>query len=156
MVEGEDYKCWPSYSHLGCLLSVHSAEEAAAICNSQLQCQSFIITQQKTWTGEFGQIRWGPAMWCPCFLSHEWGCCCCPARTAMSLWVHIKTACLNLNIRWLLQWASKDPLSIHKKTWKKLHSLSALSFLCKFGTGLLGIIKQLLLSCRDSLTLVLG
>uniref|UniRef100_A0A8C3JPK0 Protein kinase domain-containing protein n=1 Tax=Calidris pygmaea TaxID=425635 RepID=A0A8C3JPK0_9CHAR len=50
-VEGEDYKCWPSYSHLGCLLSVHGAEEAAAICNSQLQCQSFIITQQRTWTG---------------------------------------------------------------------------------------------------------
>ncbi|NXW28555.1 PKDCC kinase, partial [Phaetusa simplex] len=50
-VEGEDYKCWPSYSHLGCLLSVHSAEEAAAICNSQSQCQSFIITQQRTWTG---------------------------------------------------------------------------------------------------------
>ncbi|KFU97013.1 Protein kinase domain-containing protein, cytoplasmic, partial [Pterocles gutturalis] len=49
--EGEDYKCWPSYSHLGCLLSVHSAEEAAAICNSQSQCRSFIITQQKTWTG---------------------------------------------------------------------------------------------------------
>ncbi|XP_027493721.1 extracellular tyrosine-protein kinase PKDCC-like [Corapipo altera] len=50
-VEGEDYKCWPSYSHLGCLLSIHSAEEAAAICNSQSQCQSFIITQQRTWTG---------------------------------------------------------------------------------------------------------
>uniref|UniRef100_A0A8C6ZBY9 Extracellular tyrosine-protein kinase PKDCC-like n=1 Tax=Nothoprocta perdicaria TaxID=30464 RepID=A0A8C6ZBY9_NOTPE len=50
-VEAEDYKCWPSYSHLGCLLSVHSAEEAAAICNSQSQCQSFIVTQQRTWTG---------------------------------------------------------------------------------------------------------
>ncbi|XP_059675481.1 extracellular tyrosine-protein kinase PKDCC [Gavia stellata] len=50
-VEGEDYKCWPSYSHLGCLLSVHSAEEAAAICNAQSQCQSFIITQRRTWTG---------------------------------------------------------------------------------------------------------
>uniref|UniRef100_A0A8C3SZG5 FAM69 protein-kinase domain-containing protein n=1 Tax=Chelydra serpentina TaxID=8475 RepID=A0A8C3SZG5_CHESE len=47
-----DYKCWPSYSHLGCLLSVHNAEEAAAICNSQPQCQSFIVTQQRTWTGE--------------------------------------------------------------------------------------------------------
>ncbi|NXA46267.1 PKDCC kinase, partial [Nothocercus julius] len=50
-VEAEDYKCWPSYSHLGCLLSVHSAEEAAAICSSQSQCQSFIVTQQRTWTG---------------------------------------------------------------------------------------------------------
>lgn len=54
MVEGEDYKCWPSYSHLGCLLSIHSTEEAAAICNSQSQCQSFIVTQQRTWTGELG------------------------------------------------------------------------------------------------------
>ncbi|XP_062433679.1 extracellular tyrosine-protein kinase PKDCC-like, partial [Rhea pennata] len=50
-VEVEDYKCWPSYSHLRCLLSVHGAEEAAAICNSQSQCQSFIVTQQRTWTG---------------------------------------------------------------------------------------------------------
>ncbi|XP_031448736.1 extracellular tyrosine-protein kinase PKDCC-like [Phasianus colchicus] len=49
--EAEAYKCWPSYSHLGCLLSVHSPEEAAAICSSQPQCQSFIITQQRTWTG---------------------------------------------------------------------------------------------------------
>ncbi|KFQ26520.1 Protein kinase domain-containing protein, cytoplasmic, partial [Mesitornis unicolor] len=50
-VEGEDYKCWPSYSHLGCLLSVHGAEEAAAICDSQPQCQSFVVTQRRTWTG---------------------------------------------------------------------------------------------------------
>ncbi|XP_065605899.1 extracellular tyrosine-protein kinase PKDCC-like [Cyrtonyx montezumae] len=49
--EAEAYKCWPSYSHLGCLLSVHSPEEAAAICSSQPKCQSFIITQQRTWTG---------------------------------------------------------------------------------------------------------
>ncbi|KAF4800977.1 extracellular tyrosine-protein kinase PKDCC-like protein [Turdus rufiventris] len=49
-VQGEDYKCWPSYSHLGCLLSIHSAEEGAAICNSQLHCQSFIVTKHRTWT----------------------------------------------------------------------------------------------------------
>uniref|UniRef100_A0A674HY54 Extracellular tyrosine-protein kinase PKDCC n=1 Tax=Terrapene triunguis TaxID=2587831 RepID=A0A674HY54_9SAUR len=48
-----DYKCWPSYSHLGCLLSIYNAEEAAAICNSQPQCQSFIVTQQRTWTGSY-------------------------------------------------------------------------------------------------------
>ncbi|XP_061468109.1 extracellular tyrosine-protein kinase PKDCC-like [Rhineura floridana] len=47
----EDYKCWPSYSHLGCMLSVHSAEEAATICNAHPQCQHFIITLQTTWTG---------------------------------------------------------------------------------------------------------
>uniref|UniRef100_A0A8C9EU59 Extracellular tyrosine-protein kinase PKDCC n=1 Tax=Pavo cristatus TaxID=9049 RepID=A0A8C9EU59_PAVCR len=51
LLKAEAYKCWPSYSHLGCLLSVHSPEEAAAICSSQPHCQSFIITQQRTWTG---------------------------------------------------------------------------------------------------------
>nr|XP_060611606.1 extracellular tyrosine-protein kinase PKDCC-like [Anolis sagrei ordinatus] len=47
----EDYKCWPSNSHLGCMLSVHNAEEAATICNSHPQCQHFTITPQRTWTG---------------------------------------------------------------------------------------------------------
>nr|XP_034952973.1 extracellular tyrosine-protein kinase PKDCC-like [Zootoca vivipara] len=47
----EDYKCWPSYRHLGCLLSVHNEEEAAAICSSHPQCQHFFITLQTTWTG---------------------------------------------------------------------------------------------------------
>uniref|UniRef100_A0A8C4XW15 FAM69 protein-kinase domain-containing protein n=1 Tax=Gopherus evgoodei TaxID=1825980 RepID=A0A8C4XW15_9SAUR len=52
-MEMQNYKCWPSYSHLGCLLSIYNAEEAAAICNSQPQCQSFIVTQQRTWTGSY-------------------------------------------------------------------------------------------------------
>uniref|UniRef100_UPI00398E4C7D extracellular tyrosine-protein kinase PKDCC-like n=1 Tax=Pristiophorus japonicus TaxID=55135 RepID=UPI00398E4C7D len=51
--ENSDYKCWPSYNHQGCLLSVHNKEEAAAICHSQQQCQSFIITQQTTWPGRY-------------------------------------------------------------------------------------------------------
>lgn len=46
------YRCWPSYSQQGCLLSVHSAREAAYICNSHSQCNSFTLTGQKTWTGE--------------------------------------------------------------------------------------------------------
>ncbi|XP_042301556.1 extracellular tyrosine-protein kinase PKDCC-like [Sceloporus undulatus] len=49
--DAEDYKCWPSYSHLRCMLSVHNAEEAAAICSSHPQCQHFTITPQRTWTG---------------------------------------------------------------------------------------------------------
>ncbi|XP_048394127.1 extracellular tyrosine-protein kinase PKDCC-like [Stegostoma tigrinum] len=48
-----DYKCWPSYNYQGCLLSVHNREEAAAICQSQQQCQSFTFTQQKTWLGRY-------------------------------------------------------------------------------------------------------
>ncbi|XP_042194041.1 extracellular tyrosine-protein kinase PKDCC-like [Callorhinchus milii] len=46
-----DYKCWPSYNHQRCLLSAHDVEEAATICHSHRQCQSFVITQQTTWTG---------------------------------------------------------------------------------------------------------
>lgn len=46
-----EYRCWPSYSQHGCVLSVHSAKEAAYICNSHSQCNSFTLTGQKTWTG---------------------------------------------------------------------------------------------------------
>ncbi|XP_008284565.1 protein kinase domain-containing protein, cytoplasmic [Stegastes partitus] len=46
-----EYRCWPSYSQQGCVLSVHSAKEAAHICNSHSQCNSFTLTGQKTWTG---------------------------------------------------------------------------------------------------------
>ncbi|XP_003962728.3 extracellular tyrosine-protein kinase PKDCC [Takifugu rubripes] len=46
-----DYRCWPSYSQQGCVLSVHSAREAAFICSSHPQCSSFTLTGQKTWTG---------------------------------------------------------------------------------------------------------
>uniref|UniRef100_A0A3P9PQZ6 Protein kinase domain containing, cytoplasmic n=1 Tax=Poecilia reticulata TaxID=8081 RepID=A0A3P9PQZ6_POERE len=49
---GKEYRCWPSYSQQGCVLSVHSAREAAHICNSHSQCSSFTLTGQKTWTGE--------------------------------------------------------------------------------------------------------
>ncbi|XP_029315803.1 extracellular tyrosine-protein kinase PKDCC [Cottoperca gobio] len=46
-----EYRCWPSYSQQGCVLSVHSAREAAYICNSHSQCNSFTLTGKKTWTG---------------------------------------------------------------------------------------------------------
>ncbi|KAM9777805.1 extracellular tyrosine-protein kinase PKDCC [Neosynchiropus ocellatus] len=46
-----EYRCWPSYSQQGCVLSVHSANEAAHICNSHSQCTSFTLSGQKTWTG---------------------------------------------------------------------------------------------------------
>ncbi|KAK9533701.1 hypothetical protein VZT92_008803 [Zoarces viviparus] len=46
-----EYRCWPSYSQQGCVLSVHSAREAAFICNSHSQCNSFTLTGRKTWTG---------------------------------------------------------------------------------------------------------
>ncbi|KAF7660234.1 hypothetical protein LDENG_00285720 [Lucifuga dentata] len=46
-----EYRCWPSYSQQGCVLSVHSAREAASICNSHSQCTGFSLTGHKTWTG---------------------------------------------------------------------------------------------------------
>ncbi|KAM4690532.1 extracellular tyrosine-protein kinase PKDCC-like [Rhinophrynus dorsalis] len=48
---GDEYKCWPSYNHQGCLLSVHNTEEAAEFCSRDKQCQNFVIGQQRTWTG---------------------------------------------------------------------------------------------------------
>ncbi|KAF3701191.1 Extracellular tyrosine-protein kinase PKDCC [Channa argus] len=48
-----EYRCWPSYSQQGCVLSVHSAREAAYICNYHSQCNSFSLTGEKTWTGRF-------------------------------------------------------------------------------------------------------
>ncbi|KAL4613087.1 hypothetical protein GN956_G23358 [Arapaima gigas] len=48
---GGDYRCWPSYDHGGCVLSVHSAREAALLCHSQPHCAGFSLGTQKTWTG---------------------------------------------------------------------------------------------------------
>lgn len=55
-----DYRCWPSHSQQGCVLSVHSAREAAHICNSHSQCNSFTLTGRRTWTGQFELL-------CVCF-----------------------------------------------------------------------------------------
>ncbi|XP_028995819.1 extracellular tyrosine-protein kinase PKDCC [Betta splendens] len=46
-----EYRCWPSYSQQGCVLSVHGAREAAFICNSHSQCNSFTLSGHKTWAG---------------------------------------------------------------------------------------------------------
>ncbi|XP_059799493.1 extracellular tyrosine-protein kinase PKDCC isoform X4 [Balaenoptera ricei] len=47
----EDYRCWPSYHHGSCLLSVFNLAEAVDICESHAQCQAFVVTNQTTWTG---------------------------------------------------------------------------------------------------------
>ncbi|XP_015194749.2 extracellular tyrosine-protein kinase PKDCC [Lepisosteus oculatus] len=52
-VDSVDYRCWPSYNHQGCVLSVHSAREAAHICSSHPQCTSFSVSSQRTWTGRY-------------------------------------------------------------------------------------------------------
>ncbi|XP_076834936.1 extracellular tyrosine-protein kinase PKDCC [Brachyhypopomus gauderio] len=46
-----EYRCWPSYSQQGCVLSVYNATEAALICNSHPQCTGFSLSGQKAWTG---------------------------------------------------------------------------------------------------------
>ncbi|NP_001401172.1 extracellular tyrosine-protein kinase PKDCC isoform 2 precursor [Mus musculus] len=47
----EDYRCWPSYHHGGCLLSVFNLAEAIDVCESHAQCRAFVVTNQTTWTG---------------------------------------------------------------------------------------------------------
>ncbi|XP_075719370.1 extracellular tyrosine-protein kinase PKDCC [Rhinoderma darwinii] len=47
----EDYRCWPSYHHNGCLLSVFDINEAIEVCEGHSQCKAFIWTNQTTWTG---------------------------------------------------------------------------------------------------------
>uniref|UniRef100_A0A8D0GB06 Extracellular tyrosine-protein kinase PKDCC n=1 Tax=Sphenodon punctatus TaxID=8508 RepID=A0A8D0GB06_SPHPU len=48
----ENYRCWPSYHHKGCLLSVFDVSEAIEVCESHSQCQAFVLINQTTWTGE--------------------------------------------------------------------------------------------------------
>ncbi|XP_072283766.1 extracellular tyrosine-protein kinase PKDCC-like [Pyxicephalus adspersus] len=48
-----DFRCWPSYDHQRCLLSMHNAAEAAEFCRSHSGCQKFTIGQQRTWTGRY-------------------------------------------------------------------------------------------------------
>ncbi|XP_072436792.1 extracellular tyrosine-protein kinase PKDCC [Chiloscyllium punctatum] len=47
----ENYRCWPSYHHEGCLLSVYDLNEAKEICDNHSQCHAFVLTNQTTWTG---------------------------------------------------------------------------------------------------------
>uniref|UniRef100_A0A8C6ZUX9 Protein kinase domain containing, cytoplasmic n=1 Tax=Nothoprocta perdicaria TaxID=30464 RepID=A0A8C6ZUX9_NOTPE len=50
-IPDENYRCWPSYHHKGCLLSVFDVNEAMEICDSYSQCKAFVLTNQTTWTG---------------------------------------------------------------------------------------------------------
>ncbi|NXO06969.1 PKDCC kinase, partial [Oriolus oriolus] len=50
-IPDENYRCWPSYHHKGCLLSVFDVNEAIDICDSYSQCKAFVLTNQTTWTG---------------------------------------------------------------------------------------------------------
>ncbi|XP_009471303.1 PREDICTED: protein kinase domain-containing protein, cytoplasmic [Nipponia nippon] len=50
-IPDENYRCWPSYHHKGCLLSVFDVNEAIEICDSYSQCKAFVLMNQTTWTG---------------------------------------------------------------------------------------------------------
>ncbi|XP_006134035.2 extracellular tyrosine-protein kinase PKDCC isoform X1 [Pelodiscus sinensis] len=50
-IPDENYRCWPSYHHKGCLLSVFDINEAIEICENHSQCKAFVLTNQTTWTG---------------------------------------------------------------------------------------------------------
>uniref|UniRef100_A0A670I5S7 Protein kinase domain containing, cytoplasmic n=1 Tax=Podarcis muralis TaxID=64176 RepID=A0A670I5S7_PODMU len=47
----ENYRCWPSYHHKECLLSVFDVSEAMEVCESHSECKAFVLTNQTTWTG---------------------------------------------------------------------------------------------------------
>ncbi|RXN01731.1 Extracellular tyrosine-protein kinase PKDCC [Acipenser ruthenus] len=49
-IADDNYRCWPSYNHEGCLLSVFSIQEAIDVCESHTQCHAFVLTNQTTWT----------------------------------------------------------------------------------------------------------
>ncbi|XP_015264092.1 PREDICTED: extracellular tyrosine-protein kinase PKDCC [Gekko japonicus] len=51
IIVNENYRCWPSYHHKGCLLSVFDVNEAMEVCESHSQCKAFVLTNQTTWTG---------------------------------------------------------------------------------------------------------
>lgn len=50
-IVNENYRCWPSYHHKGCLLSVFDVNEAMEVCENHSQCKAFVLTNQTTWTG---------------------------------------------------------------------------------------------------------
>ncbi|XP_066478845.1 extracellular tyrosine-protein kinase PKDCC [Tiliqua scincoides] len=50
-IVNENYRCWPSYHHKGCLLSTFDVSEAMEICESHSQCKAFVLTNRTTWTG---------------------------------------------------------------------------------------------------------
>ncbi|KAG6933547.1 protein kinase domain containing, cytoplasmic [Chelydra serpentina] len=50
-IPDENYRCWPSYHHKGCLLSVFDVGEAIEVCENHSQCKAFVLTNQTTWTG---------------------------------------------------------------------------------------------------------
>lgn len=50
-IVNENYRCWPSYHHKGCLLSVFDVNEAMEVCEIHSQCKAFVLTNQTTWTG---------------------------------------------------------------------------------------------------------
>uniref|UniRef100_A0A3B1KAW1 Extracellular tyrosine-protein kinase PKDCC n=1 Tax=Astyanax mexicanus TaxID=7994 RepID=A0A3B1KAW1_ASTMX len=50
-IAGDNYRCWPSYQHDGCMLAVYDVREAMGVCESHAQCRAFVLTNQSTWTG---------------------------------------------------------------------------------------------------------
>ncbi|XP_045185783.2 extracellular tyrosine-protein kinase PKDCC-like isoform X2 [Mercenaria mercenaria] len=46
-----DYRCRLSVSMATCTVSVFDLLEAEEVCNNDEECQGFVVTQQKTWTG---------------------------------------------------------------------------------------------------------
>lgn len=46
-----DYRCRYSIATSGCTVSAFDEKEAEELCDFDSQCQAFVISSQKTWTG---------------------------------------------------------------------------------------------------------
>lgn len=80
-IPDENYRCWPSYHHKGCLLSVFDVSEAIEICDSYSQCKAFVLTNQTTWTGRSQMLQNRSSscvVYSVCFrcFNTVWGVCC--------------------------------------------------------------------------------
>lgn len=89
-IPDENYRCWPSYHHKGCLLSVFDVNEAIEICDSYSQCKAFVLTNQTTWTGKSQMLQSRSSIWepyCDCFnpssLIYHSLCCVVPDPWAL-------------------------------------------------------------------------
>lgn len=52
-----DYRCRYSIATSGCTVSAFDEKEAEDLCEFDSQCQAFVISRKKTWTG-IGTPAW--------------------------------------------------------------------------------------------------
>ena len=46
-----DYNCQYCMDGSGCTVSVYDIKEAEQLCDADVQCKAFVLTDSRTWTG---------------------------------------------------------------------------------------------------------